>query len=930
MNYKKILSRLTICLGALTILTTLAAQIKHPWDGSRTTPVHQIPLKDGYDQNIIPTESYPLPYSTRFTCGPCHDYEKIQNGLHFNAAASDRHGQKGEPWVLIEPKTGTVLPLSYRKWKEMWDPRELGLTPWEFTLLFGRHMPGGGVAEPKENESSPESRWNVSGRIEINCMGCHSASRMQSHSEWAKQILRQNFRWAATAASGLGEVWGMASRLPGTWDIFDGPNPDDTEWAIAPSVHYRPSRFDSKFRVFFDIAHKPDDQRCLTCHSVSPVLLKKSTMDRDVHSAVGLKCVDCHRNDISHDMIRGYEGEAEEYQDRHIADFSCIGCHTGKVSFKKAKTTGGRLGAPYPKHKGIPAVHFEKLSCTVCHSGPLPGKDFTRVRTSRANRLGIYGIAQWFTDSPHIIEPVFVKDRAGKITPNRLMWPAYWGRLEEEKVSPLKPADVQASADEILGVEEHIARILAALLMNPEIGGIPVLVTSGNIYEFNADGGLDVSPYSGEKPKTEILWAVKKNGEIASLVPDFEPGAEELDVEIEARIQQTLEALATFTDPPGKPVLIYKNVMYQILDGYLEVMEGPEKFVDTPQLRWIKDNKTQPLASEFQIRTVAATVGFEQSLTEEQIELVLKSLDQTEKQQKTKEKGKFFYISGGKMFLLDEKGELTAAEHSAADPVTWPLAHQVRPAQQSLGIKGCTECHKKRSAFFFNKVEGIGPLKTQKVAVRSAHLFMRLDKPFQKLFGISFSIRPVFKVVLFISALIIGSILILLLKNIRQKLLQKTFFLRYPVVEKWGTISLSVSFIFLAVSGFIYALFFTQNLHGYPLLFHVILGGIFAICLPLVVVLQAPVFSFWSKETEFANKIPGGRKRTGPVPLIQKIFFWLFVISGFLLILTALTSMLPAFSLKDQLSMADIHRYSALVALLSAIAFAYFTIVKDG
>ncbi|GAI74523.1 unnamed protein product, partial [marine sediment metagenome] len=175
---------------------------------------------------------------------------------------------------------------------------------------------------------------------------------------------------------------------------------------------------------------------------------------------------------------------------------------------------------------------------------------------------------------------------------------------------------------EIFGVEEHIARILAALLMNPEIGGIPVLVTSGNVYELNADGGLDVSPYSGEKPKTEILWAVKKNGEIAPLVPDFDPGAEELDVEIETLIQQTLEALATFTDPPGKPVLVYKNVMYQVLDGYLEVIEGPVKFVDTPQLRWIKDNKTLPLASEFQIRTVTATVGFEQSLTEEQIEFV--------------------------------------------------------------------------------------------------------------------------------------------------------------------------------------------------------------------------------------------------------------------------------------------------------------------
>jgi len=763
MNYKKSVSLTIICLGALTILVTLTGQINHRWDGSRTIPVHQIPLKDEYDQDIIPTESYPLPYSTRYTCGPCHDYNKIHNGLHFNAATSDQHGRPGEPWVWIEPKTGTVLPLSYRNWKGTWNPSEIGLTPWDFTLLFGRHMTGGGVAEPKDEEMSPESRWEVSGKIEINCMGCHSASRKQSHSEWAKQILRQNFRWAAAASSGLGEVWGMASRLPGTWDIFDGPNPDDTEWAVVPSVRYRLNHFDSKFRVFFDISNKPDDHRCLVCHSVSPVHLERFMADEDVHSTAGMKCIDCHRNDLSHDMIRGYEGEAIKSQKQQIADFSCIGCHTGKVTFKGAKTNAGRMGAPYPKHIGFPAVHFEKLSCTVCHSGPLPQKEFTRVRTSRANRLGIYGIAQWFTDLPNIIEPVFIKDQAGKITPHRLMWPAYWGRLEKEKIFPLKPADVQAAAKEILDVEEHIAKILTALLMNLEIEGIPVLVTSGKVYELNADGGLDVSLYSGEKPKAEIIWAIKKNGKIIPLVPEFDPSAEELDVEIETRIQKTLEALATFPDPPGEPVLVYKNVMYQVVEGYLEVMERPGIIAEAPQWFWIKDNKTQLLASEFQIRTVVATVGFEQSLTEEQVELVLKSLAQAENRQKTKEKGKFFYISSGKMFSLDGTGQLTAAEHSAAEPIAWPLGHQVRPAQQSLGINGCTECHRDQSAFFFNKVEGVGPLKTQKVALLSMFRFMGKDKPFQKLFGLSFTVRPVFKVVLFISTLIIGSILILLI-----------------------------------------------------------------------------------------------------------------------------------------------------------------------
>ena len=202
--------------------------------------------------------------------------------------------------------------------------------------------------------------------------------------------------------------------------------------------------------------------------------------------------------------------------------------------------------------------------------------------------------------------------------------------------------------------------------------------------------------------------------------------------------------------------------MYQVLEGYLEAKQWQGDSIETPRWLWIKDNKTQPLASEFQIRTVLATVGFEQSLTEEQVELILKSLADAENTPENKNDNEFFYISGGKMFKLNGTGQLTATEHPAAEPVTWPLGHQVRPTQQSLGINGCTDCHKERSAFFFNTVEGVGPLKTQNVASRSMHNFVGKDKVYQKLFGLSFLMRPVFKVILFISVLIIGSILLIL------------------------------------------------------------------------------------------------------------------------------------------------------------------------
>jgi hypothetical protein len=757
--------KLLLILIGLIVLSSLAAQTEQKnqkWDGSHTTPVHLIPLKDEFDQLIIPTEPYPLPYSTRYTCAPCHDYGLIQAGLHFNSASSSQPGRAGEPWVWVDPVTGTVLPLSYRAWERMWNPQELGLTPWDFTLLFARHMPGGDYAEPKSAESDPESRWNVSGKIEINCMGCHNASRMQSHSEWAKQVLRHNFRWAATAASSYGEVRGMASRLPGTWDIYDGPNPDDTEWAVVPSVRYSHERFDSQHRVFFDIPRKPEDQRCLSCHSASPVGSKKISIEEDIHSAAGMKCVDCHRNDISHAMIRGYEGEAEELHNHELAEFTCKGCHIGPDLSRRGGSSAGRLGAPYPKHSGIPAVHFEKLACTVCHSGPVPSRNFTRVRTSRANRLGIYGIAQWSTDLPHILEPVFVRDRTGRIAPHRLMWPAFWGKWEEEAALPLKPAEIEVAAGDILAPEKHIAEILTAFSLYSGIEGTPVLVASGKVYELNVDGGLDVSLYSGKGTRSETLWAVKKEEGITPLIPEFDPRAEEADADTETRIQKALESLAAISDAPGKPVLINKNALYQITDGYLEKKEAAGKTIEIPELYWFSEDKIQPIVSEFDIRTAVAIVGDEHTLTEEQVKRVLQSLASLDNPQESGEAKRFFYISGGQMFRLDESGNLKADEHPAAEPVVWPLAHQVRPSQQSLGITGCTDCHTEGSVFFFNSVRGDGPLKTHRIAVRSAHAFMGLDKPYQKLFGLSFRIRPLFKVVLFVSVLVMGSLLLIM------------------------------------------------------------------------------------------------------------------------------------------------------------------------
>jgi len=722
------------------------------WSGSQTTPVHQIPLKDEFNQAIVPTEKNPLPFSARYSCAPCHDYSVIRQGLHFSSGTAQPAGRPGEPWIWVDERTGTLLPLSYRPSKGLWNPKDLGLSEWDFTLLFGRHMAGGGITEPDDKEMTPGSRWNVSGKIEINCLGCHNAARRQDSSEWAKQVLRENFRWAATAASGLGEVGGMASRLKPTWDVFDGPNPDDSEWAVAPSVKYDKTLFDSKHRLFFDLSYKPEDARCLACHAVAPVSLRKFEFEEDVHSAAGIKCAGCHRHDVSHVMVRGYEGEAADNPALPAEDFTCKACHLGDVTSKGEKIRPGRLGAPYPLHKGIPAVHIERLACTVCHSGPLPAKEPARVRTARANRLGIFGVADWTTELPAVQEPVYLRDKSGKLTPHRLTWPSFWARVKEDEVTPLKPEEVLAAAGDILFPERYVTRILAGLFNVAELDGPPALIMNGKAYELNVDGGLDATAYEGEGTSGAYFWAAKKDGKFLPLFADFDPANPETSAEPEAKIQKILEALTASEAAPGKPVLAFKGFLYQIVENYLDKAEKKDPAGPAPRFSWLKEGQVLPFIPEAERAMIIALTGSEQTLTEEQVARVLKVLGETD----------HAFISSGKMFRLNTKGTLEAREDEAAAPVAWPLAHQVRSARQSLGVNGCTDCHSFGSKFFFAEVKAAGPLRTESAAVRSASSFMGLSGIYHRLFGLSFAVRPAFKVVLFICAFVAGSLLLIM------------------------------------------------------------------------------------------------------------------------------------------------------------------------
>jgi len=644
-------------------------------DGTRNIPLHRMTLKDIDDRAILPTTKRAMPFSARHTCGACHEYDTIAKGLHFNSSKSKCSGRIGEPWVWVDSLTGMQLPLSNRNWPGVYSPDQLGITPWSFTKMFGRHMPGGDFAAPDDTDDV-NARWVVSGKAEINCMACHNASYRQDHSEWAKQMMRENFRWAATAAAGLGEVGGMASRQPNTWNVYQGPSPDDTGYATPPAVRYDLSLFDSKHRALLNIS-SPTDRRCLTCHATARAGDNRWRADMDVHSAAGMKCVQCHRNGISHQTVRGYPAEAAERKDPDIASLSCSGCHLGAPEAGGVRKMGGRLGAPVPKHDGLPTVHFQKLTCTACHSGPWPKSEPTRVRTARANRMGIFGRAQWYRHAPNISEGVFVKGPDGMIGPRRMMWPAFWGRLTDGKVTPLKPHEVAPAAKGILDAPQQIGRILNALagpladevtaviearvperIEKFKIGGLPVFVQGNKIYRLNADGGLDVSEHTGKPPILIGSLARDWRGEALTLIRRTDPDANKYfndDPDIRDEIRGTVASMIkSLTDLPGKreAVLDYGNAIFRRdlvkstdpvsgkdrTDWGLVKTDRSSPRLRVPRFMWLVKGELKELVPGYIVQSAVSTAGVEESFTEQQVAMVLGRLESQE------EGGKFAYI----------------------------------------------------------------------------------------------------------------------------------------------------------------------------------------------------------------------------------------------------------------------------------------------
>ncbi len=149
-----------------------------------------------------------------------------------------------------------------------------------------------------------------------------------------------------------------------------------------------------------------------------------------------------------------------------------------------------------------------------------------------------------------------------------------------------------------------------------------------------------------------------------------------------------------------------------------------------------------------------------------------------------------------------------------------------------------------------------------------------------------------------------------------------------PVLDRWLLIALYGSFLYLAASGFVFAVFVPRGLYGFPLIGHVMAGGLFAVSLTALVLFKGRDFISAPKPAPLSLTLLDLRKMGITAARVKLWSFWLFAAAGTLLILSALLPMLPLLRTAGQRLVFELHRYGALLSAAAAMVFAGLTLFE--
>lgn len=141
-----------------------------------------------------------------------------------------------------------------------------------------------------------------------------------------------------------------------------------------------------------------------------------------------------------------------------------------------------------------------------------------------------------------------------------------------------------------------------------------------------------------------------------------------------------------------------------------------------------------------------------------------------------------------------------------------------------------------------------------------------------------------------------------------------------------------LSFVVLALTGFVPLLILNKHISGYLMMVHATFAPVFAVCLAALAVMWSRRCCFesddWSVTLRIVERVTLAKQSekevsTGVAQIAQKATFWLLIMLSLPLILSVLLSMFPLFGTVHQEVLLGLHRCIALVFALLAITHTY-------
>lgn len=301
-------------------------------------------------------------------------------------------------------------------------------------------------------------------------------------------------------------------------------------------------------------------------------------------------------------------------------------------------------------------------------------------------------------------------------------------------------------------------------------------------------------------------------------------------------------------------------------------------------------------------------------------------------------------VKGGKVYHLDEQGNLAELDYGTPECVNYSISHNVAPAREALGANGCQDCHAKDAHFFKGD--------------RVYDLYGEDGKPVTRHIGRALGCNPIaFAINSFhqeiLSPLVsVSIILVIFLITVHYHGYgpKRIPFVPYSgEVKRFSATERSVhlfrllAFIILSVSGLIMAFNWAnwQDLlfrsAEQMLTFHIVAGIVFIITTILGIGLWFKDALFASYDIDWVRRLGGYLGYKGEVPAGrfnagQKLFYWY---TSFFGIIIGITGVMLIFKSSFPLSWicvtSTIHNLVGFILIAGVLSHAYLgTIANPG